>query len=216
MSTKVRLIAEIGSCHMGRIELLKEAIDRCKALEIDALKLQLFPDLPKYTEAGNVYVSDKLFLEAFEYGEKQGLTVSASVFDEDSFRFLLELEPKFIKFAYSQKEQRDWIEETLNHDIEAIVSCDVMTDYMVRKHTTTLYCIPDYPVRYEVAFDGLFPRFDGFSDHTLGIRQTQKAIDQGAMIIEKHVRLGYAFETCPDARFAVTIEELAKLHLRKL
>lgn len=211
--SETRIIAELGSCHMGKLERIKEAIDRCKALgNISAIKLQLFPNDIKYTEVGNVYLSHEMFKLAFEYGKQVGLPVTASPFDMESYYFLRNLQPDFIKFAYSQKHQW-WIKDCLDHGFEAIVSCDVMTDHLVDNRCTKLYCISEYPIKYEVAFDELFPRFDGFSDHTLGIRQTQRAIDAGAQIIEKHVRLGYEDETCPDARFAVTLEGLGRLKL---
>ena len=200
----VRIIAELGSCHMGRFDRIKEAIDICKDLGLDALKLQLFPNTAPYVPT-NIYLKPELFTKAWQYGQKVGVPVTASVFDENNLGFLMGHLPEFIKFSYGKKDQCQWIKQTLNLGIEAIVSCDVMTDHLVPKKATKLYCIPEYPVRYEVNFDELFPRFDGFSDHTMGIKQTQRAIDAGAKIIEKHVRLGYADETCPDAFFAVTI-----------
>lgn len=205
-----RIIAELGSCHMGKLERIKEAIDIAKKLHLSALKLQLFPNEEKYTSVGNVWLSHELFKEAFLYGKSVGLPVSASVFDMESYYFLRNLQPDFIKFSYSNKHQW-WIKDCLDHGFEAIVSCDVMTDHLVDERAMNLYCIPEYPVRYEISFDALFPRFDGFSDHTLGLRQTERAIKSGARIIEKHVKLGYGDETCPDARFAVNIQDLVYL-----
>lgn len=238
-----RLIAELGSCHMGKIERIKEAIDRCKAVGIDALKLQLFPNKEPYVPT-NIWLPPDMFQEAFEYGKSVGLPVSASVFDEESLTFLQKLKPEFIKISYSQKHNGGshngeicWAESIYLNGIEPIVSCDIMTEHLVSATATKLYCIPEYPVRYEVCFDGIFEgnyvdsgiptktafpnmpdegnlltyRFQGFSDHTLGIRQTRRAIQSGAQVIEKHVRLGYNDETCPDAFFAVKIEELGQL-----
>lgn len=205
----VRIIAELGSCHMGKPERIKEAVDICKDLNLE-LKLQLFPDEAPYVPT-NIHLPIPDFLTALIHAEKQGVKLSASCFDPVSFLVLKNCSVDWIKFAYSKKNQVEWISETIALGKEAIVSCDVMTDHFVPKEATKLYCIPEYPVRYHVAFDKLFPRFDGFSDHTLGIRQTQNAIDAGAQIIEKHVRLGYEDETCPDAFFAVNIRDLEKL-----
>lgn len=215
--SKTRIIAELGSCHMGKLERIKEAIDICKDLDLE-LKLQLFPNEAPYVPT-NVYLEPELFTQAFEYAENKGVVLSSSVFDQASYDFLLSHRPRYIKFAYSKKNQTEWIDRTLREGIEAVVSADIMTDSKVPVGATKLYCIPEYPVRYEVSFDELFtapqvgakPRFDGFSDHTLGIRQTQRAIDAGAKIIEKHVRLGYGDEVCPDAFFAVSIRDLGKL-----
>lgn len=208
----VRIIAELGSCHMGKIERIYEAIDKCKKYGFE-LKLQLFPNEAPYVPT-NIHLEFNDFVRARVYAEQKVVALSASVFDYQCFQFLASYRNEkipFIKFSYSNKQKKDWIEQTIRSGKEAIVSCDVMTDHLVPKGATKLYCIPEYPVRYDVNFDELFPRFDGFSDHTLGIKQTKKAIKAGAKIIEKHVRLGYEDETCPDARFAVTFEELAKL-----
>jgi N-acetylneuraminate synthase len=220
------LIAEFGSCHLGKLENIKRAVDECVFYGIDALKLQLFPDQEPYVPT-NIHLPQEMFLRAFEYANGKGLTLTASVFDEESFQFLLRLNPIFIKLSYSKKHKEDWRHELYAAEISSLTSCDVMTDEDNLSSEFHLYCIPEYPVRYEVDFDMLFgtartsegalvsrgePRFDGFSDHTLGTRQTKRAIAAGAKIIEKHVRLPETdIRSCPDARFAVTIEELGKV-----
>jgi sialic acid synthase SpsE len=204
-----RIIAELGSCHMGRLDRIYEAIDICRDLDLE-LKLQLFPDAAPYVPT-NIYLAPALFTAALSYANKRGVTLSASCFDDASFYYLAMSGVRWIKFAFSKKEQAHWIKQAIDSQKEAIVSCDVMTERLVPAGATKLYCIPEYPVRYEVNFDELFPRFAGFSDHTLGLRQTQKALAAGAKIIEKHVRLSYGDETCPDAQFAVNIHDLGKL-----
>lgn len=146
-----------------------------------------------------------------EYGEEQGITISASTFEQDEFYFLLKTNPKFIKFAYSRKEKDLQIFETLGSGIEAIVSCDVMTDHLVHPEATKLFCLPLYPVYFNVCFDTLFPRFNGFSDHTLGIDQTLRAVESGATVIEKHITLNHSDINCPDSYFALRPGELSAL-----
>lgn len=209
--SQIRLIAEVGSNHLGDVNRMFDVVDAAKAAGLDAVKFQLFPNHHSYTDCGNVYLDPVLFKMVFAYGQFKGMTVSASVFDEKSFKFLLELKPKFIKFSYGKKDQLDWINQTIAAGIEAIVSCDVMTDKKVPAKATKLYCIPEYPVRYKVDFASIFPRFDGFSDHTLGTEQTKTAIDKGAKLVEKHVKLNADDFNCPDDMFAVTIEEFGKV-----
>lgn len=207
----VRLIAELGSCHMGKLERIKEAIDICKETGIDALKLQLFPNEAPYVPT-NIYLEPAFFTAAFSYAEEQGVSLSASVFDQTSFEFLLSHRPKFIKFAFSQKHQHAWIKETLDQGIEAIVSCDPLTVDDVDPRATTLFVVPQYPIPFEVAFDGIFPRFDGWSHHGLTLRQAKRAVDAGAQIIEAHVQLGYIDEVnCPDGRFSTLLANLCQL-----
>jgi sialic acid synthase SpsE len=74
----------------------------------------------------------------------------------------------------------------------------------------SFYCIPEYPVRYQVDFEGLFPMFDGLSDHTLGFRQTIRAAEMGAQFIEKHFQ-GNWDSSCPDGCFALKPAQLDEM-----
>lgn len=73
-----------------------------------------------------------------------------------------------------------------------------------------LYCIAQYPVDFVVSFEGLFPKYDGFSDHTRGFTQTIQAVKAGAKYIEKHVMLDDSIK-CADSMFAINPTELKKL-----
>lgn len=203
----VRIIAEIGSTHNNKLEYCKEAIDRCLDMGVDAIKFQLFPKEKKYLESGNIWLDPETYLEAADYARQNLLDCSASVFDEDSFDFLMRTYPPFIKFSYSKKDEIAWIQEAIENT-EVIVSCDIMTDRSIPNGVTKLFCLPFYPVYYKVQFDHLFPRFDGFSDHTLGYDQTLEAVTMGAKIIEKHMKLDHSDIICPDSYFALAPHEM--------
>jgi sialic acid synthase SpsE len=80
------------------------------------------------------------------------------------------------------------------------------------EYVQRLYCIAEYPVKYRIDFDGIFKRFDGFSDHTLGISQSIEAVNRGARIIEKHFRLdNKKCDHVPDGMFAIKPYLLEKL-----
>jgi len=78
------------------------------------------------------------------------------------------------------------------------------------------YCISEYPLKFEKINWKEALRYDGFSDHTLGIlapiiftilkkqKKTKKEI-----VIEKHVKLTNS--KGPDANSSITTEELANL-----
>ena len=77
-----------------------------------------------------------------------------------------------------------------------------MYDLISYPSTKIFFCLfLDYPVHFEPNFDHLFPRFKGFSDHTLGYAQTIRAIEAGAQIIEKHFTLDHKDIECPDFLF---------------
>lgn len=212
-----RVIAEIGSTHARDIKRVKKFIDLCAELKVDAVKFQLFSEHSIFAK-NNVWLPPDLYMEILEYCRDQYLDCSASVFDEDSFEFLLLTEPPFVKFAYSQRDKTDWIKEVINHGIEAIVSCDCMSDRLIPFEATKLFCIAQYPVYFQINFDELFPRFDGFSDHTLGFEQTLNAVSAGAKIIEKHVRCTSKPDSCADSAFALGPAEFASMvaNIRKL
>jgi sialic acid synthase SpsE len=202
---RTRIIAEIGSTHGGKMELIKQGCEELAAADVDGIKFQLFPNDPKYTECGNVYLEPELFLEGVKYARECGLDASASVFDDDCLELCLKASPRWVKFAYSKKNDSVGIKTVLQSGIEAIVSCDVMTQDSVTEKATRLFCIPQYPVYFHIDFLALFPRFDGFSDHTLGYWQTLEAAYLGAKTIEKHVKL--ADKGCPDAAFALSLTD---------
>lgn len=206
------IIVDPGSTHMGKLKYALEHIDRAADAGADVIKFQLFKNPKGYT-GGNVELPLNWWPELEERAALKGIKLTASVFNQKMLSFLLKKKPEFIKLAYSKKDEAYWIGRILDEDIKPIVSCDVMTDRLIPRGCIKLYCIPEYPVRYEISFDGLFPRFDGFSDHSLGIRQTIKAIYAGARYIEKHTTLPHGDITCPDHNFAVQYKDISALKL---
>lgn len=206
-----RIIAEIGSTHMGKLEYGLKAIDEAKAAGANAVKFQLFPNSVQYTQSGNVFLPFETFLGLFNHGIHTGIDVSASVFDETNFHQLLALKPKFIKFAYSKNKEHDWIVKTIANGIEAIVSCDIMSVNNLPKEATKLFCVPRYPVYEILDFDTIFPGrgFHGFSDHTLGIHQMiASAYQTEVKTIEKHVTVTAPDVNCPDVNFSISMDQL--------
>lgn len=205
----IRVIGDLGSCHMGKLSYCKKAVEIAKDIGMDVLKFQLFP--PKFRKGGNIEFPqpwERTWEELVEYSDKLGQKISASVFSLRALETLLLFKPPFVKFSYSQRKNTSMQKIVRDMGIEVIVSCDPLSD---RVDGTKLYCIPEYPVRYEVAFDEIFPRFDGFSDHTLGYRQTVRAAQFGAKTIEKHMKLDFADINCPDSGFALSPKDFEKM-----
>jgi len=211
----VKIIGDPGSCHMGQFKYGKELINIAIDCGIHAVKFQLFPDILKFTSCGNIPLSQDIFIDLVDYGEKKGMEVFASVFDQKSFDAVASY-CKSIKIAYSVNMKDALLWGLSAKDKTVYVSCDMTKN--VDKQLTRLYCIPEYPVKYIVDFEGLFGkdgRFDGFSDHTMGIGQTRKAITCGAKIIEKHFRLDNSIcDSVPDGAFAIRPKQLKELSLK--
>ncbi len=89
-----------------------------------------------------------------------------------------------------------------------------------KNKTTFCYCIPEYPLKFEKINWKHAIKFDGFSDHTLGItasilftvlKKQQKA---RKIYIEKHVKIKSS--KGPDALVSIDTDELKELvsHIR--
>lgn len=211
---KVKIILDPGSCHLGKLEYAKELVKIAADCGADSCKFQLFKGID-YTACGNIELSRELFPELVEYGNENSVEIFASVFDRDATDLLIEHNCKSIKFSYSKAIYSNSVSE-LDFD-NIYVSCDLSTYNNARKSPKTkkLYCIPQYPVQYLIDFNEIFPRFDGFSDHTLGYHQTLNAVYEGAKVIEKHFRLDISeCDTIPDGKFALyprQVEKMVKL-----
>lgn len=211
----VKIVGDVGSTHMGNIEYCFEAVDLAGKIGLDTVKFQLFPDTAEYTTTGNVVFPlpwNQTWVELMQYAKDKMVDITASVFSRDALEILCKTKPNFIKFGYGMKEKTNWQSICQdNYGIQTIVSCDVMTAADIYPKAKKLYCIPEYPVRYLIDFSDIFPRFYGFSDHTLGTKQTLRAVSEGALMVEKHVRLDHMDVKCPDAAFALTFPEMEKL-----
>ena len=208
-----KFILDPGSTHGGDYDTALLQVKRTADVGADAIKFQLFPpaskDDPK--AKGNIPMPFEWFPRLVTAGRNLGVEVFASVWSVSAINLLADCGCTSVKFAYSQR-HNDHLQQAADGLFKNIyISGDVMTGWPSIAHIR-LYCIPQYPVPYLVDFAGLFPaRFQGFSDHTLGVHQTQYAMDKGAMIIEKHAMLESCKVSCPDSRFAVTFDEMRKI-----
>jgi len=200
MTNHVHICADIGSTHLGNKELAFSGVVTAKKIGCDSVKFQLFPDIPKYTDCGNISLPKQWVPELIAYGKEVGIPVTFSYFEDEDIELSKTLDVAYHKIAYSKIDQ--WWK--LDYNAPLVVSCDFMNDHrLVDSRVTKLYCLPVYPVPYQVSFEGVFPRFHGFSDHTIGFKQTLNAVTAGAKWIEKHISLTDDIASCPDARFAL-------------
>lgn len=204
----VKIIADPGSCHLGERERAVELIRIAAESGADAIKFQLFQNKPPNIDLPVEWLP---WLKDAAYDA--GIQFFCSVWGYDSLHALERAGVKEVKFAFSQREESSIITYAVRNFDRVYVSCDVMTAFgPYADRLTRLYCVPLYPVPYVLDFEGIFPRFDGFSSHCLGISQDLDAIAAGAKIIEKHFRYGDGNDTCvPDGRFALSPKELYKL-----
>lgn len=190
-----------------------------KECGVDVLKYQFFPDTKKYTECGNIPTPLDWWEPIWKRSKEVDLPITASVFDPGSLDMLSRYNVPFIKLGYSIGFKKEWIEfltTAQEKQPQVVVTCDVMNDHLVpdwciKLWTHTIHGQTVYPVHTELKWDGLFPRFDGFSDHTLGVNQALRAKQAGATWIEKHMTLDHPEITAPDAKFALFPKEMKAL-----
>lgn len=219
-----RVILDPGSTHDGDLHKALRLIELGAAAGADAIKFQLLG--PAECKGGNISIDWEWYPELIEVGKKNRVEVFASVFDRSGWDYVIQCGCKSVKLSYSQAHKL--LEYPHKKPLETIyISQDVMSPVPIwnpkaqahwRLGTTALlnlvqlYCIPVYPVPYVVDFEGLFPRFDGFSSHCLGIQQEIRAADAGAKYLEFHFKGDWDSPT-PDGRFAKSpamVEKICK------
>jgi sialic acid synthase SpsE len=217
---KVKVIADPGSCHMGNLHYAAALIDAAKDAGAWAIKFQLFPK--RFEKNGNIKLSGSDFCyKLVPYAREQGIEIFASVFSVGAYKWVRRARCKYVKFAFGQyhgivKAFKDF---GLTN-VFASGNSSLMPPLLSEKNGSMescmwLYCIPEYPVKRKVSFKNLFGDDNlwcGFSDHTLGTKQTMRAIDAGAKYIEKHLRLDIKdCDRVPDGKFAVTPKQLREI-----
>lgn len=100
MSTNVKIIVDVGSCHMGKKVYMKEMLDRCADSGVDVVKAQLFG--LEYTNGGNIIFPRDWWKEMHNYAKERKIGFTASVFDKEAFDLVTADAVPFVKFAYSQ------------------------------------------------------------------------------------------------------------------
>jgi sialic acid synthase SpsE len=189
---------------MGRFDYATKLIDSAKECGADAIKFQLFKSSP-----GNIPLPYEWWPSLASYAKNIDITLYASVWDRAGVELLQDNGCKQIKFAHSQVKNAEKLLEGVVFE-KVFMSGDVMTDFSNVRGLIKLYCIPEYPVKYVMDLYGIFPRFDGFSDHTMGYTMAWGAVQLGAKYLEKHFTLDRDDIKCPDHNFALKPNELKK------
>lgn len=229
--TKPTVISEIGCNHMGQFELAKELIKISKDCGADVVKFQkrtnkilLTPeqyDAPhpnQYNSYGNSYGEHREFLELSidqhrelkNYAESIGIVYSTSVWDVQSAREIISLNPEFIKVPSACNNNIELLTELRdNYSGEVQISFGMTTieeeelvinffeETNQSKNRLIIYsCTSGYPVPYEdiclLEITRLYKKYEyrvkgiGFSGHHLGIAVDIAAYILGAKYIERH------------------------------
>ena len=230
---KAFVIAEIGSNWEGSIIKAKKLIYLSKKAGANAVKFQMWraEDLysNKHPEWKNIKKSELNFKKTKllkEYADKIGIEFFCSAFFPEAVKFLQSLKVKRFKVASRTCTFKDpFSMETLSAKAKTrkpiIISMGMggnknkIKRLFSSNQTTFCYCISDYPLKFEKIKWAEAKKFNGFSDHSIGITAPiiftllKKQMNTKNIIIEKHVKLKGS--KGPDAETSIDTDELSEL-----
>lgn len=246
----VFIIAEMSGNHNQDINRAYAIIDAAAKAGVDAVKLQTYtPDTMTIDcdkEFFKVKVNDawkgqslyQLYSLAHtpwewqprlkKYGEKKGVLVFSTPFDETAVNFLEKMKVKLYKVASFEVGDLELLKKIGKTRKPVIISRGLapLTDIKMAVKTlrdagasqiAILHCVSSYPALPEqmnlatiADIAKKFKVISGLSDHTLGITASLTSIGLGATIIEKHFTLKRA-DGGPDANFSLEPQEMKQL-----
>ena len=237
---KITVVAEIGSNWEGNIIKAKKIIHECKKSGADAVKFQMWRanDLynTKHPSWKVIKKSELTFNQASmlkKFADKIKIDFFCSAFFPEAIDFLESINVKRYKIAsrtclLNDPFSFDTLKAKAQTGKPVIISMGMggnkkqMEKIFSKNKPVFCYCISEYPTSLKKIDWPKAVKFDGFSDHTLGItapliyailKKQQKA---DKIIIEKHVKLPNS--KGPDASSSIDTDELAKMiyEIRKI
>ncbi|KFM15037.1 Pseudaminic acid synthase protein [Marine Group I thaumarchaeote SCGC AAA799-O18] len=233
MTLKSFIVAEIASNWEGNLSKAKKLIQESKNAGANAVKFQMWRanDLynNKHPNWNFIKKSEITFEKAKklkQIADKTGIEFFCSAFYPEAIKFLEKLKVRRYKIASRTCLLKDpYSIDTLLAKARTkkpvIISMGMggnknkIKDIFKKNKKTFCYCVSKYPTSLNEINWNEAKKFDGFSDHTLGIiapiiftviKKQQKA---EKIIIEKHVKLKNS--KGPDASTSITTKELEEL-----
>tara|TARA_B100000029_G_scaffold102526_1_gene92941 strand:+ start:2929 stop:3654 length:726 start_codon:yes stop_codon:yes gene_type:complete len=227
------IIAEIASNWEGNFSKARKLIKESKNSGADAVKFQIWRANDLYTNKHPNWNFIKKSEITFEKAQKLktiadefNIEFFCSAFYPEAINFLEKLNVKRYKIASRTCLLKDpFSKETLQEKSRTkkpvIISMGMGGDrkkiekIFSNNKTTFCYCISEYPTKLEKINWNVATKYDGFSDHTLGITaplifaMLKKHQKTKSIVIEKHVKL--ANSKGPDASSSITTQELSQL-----
>ena len=237
---KVTIVAEIASNWEGSITKAKKLIKECKKAGADAIKFQVWRATDLYDKNHPNWLEIKKSELTFKnikllkcFADKNNIDFFCSLFYPEAVEFLNSLNVKMHKVASRTCLFKDpYSYETLQKEAKTgkpiIISMGMGGDknkikkIFSKNNVTFCYCISEYPTAFKKIKWNEAKKYDGFSDHTLGIiaaiifAMLKKRDNAKNIIIEKHVKLKNS--KGPDASSSIDTYELKQLvhHIRKI
>ena len=230
---KVFVVAEIGSNWEGDVKKAKKIIRECKNAGTNAVKFQMWRanDLysQKHPQWNMIRKSELTFKKAEKikkYADSIGIEFFCSPFYPEGVDYLESLGVKKYKIAsrtclLTDKNSLETLEKVARTQKPVIISMGMggnkkqIMKIFSKSKKTFCYCISEYPAPFEKINWKKAIKYDGFSDHSLGIDAPflftllKKQTHAKQISIEKHVKLKNS--KGPDASTSITTELLKEL-----
>jgi sialic acid synthase SpsE len=230
---KVFVVAEIGSNWEGDVKKAKKIIRECKNAGADAVKFQMWraSDLyskkhPQWSTIRKSEVTSEKAEKMKKYADQQKIEFFCSVFYPEGVDHLESIGVKKYKIAsrtclLNDKHSLETLENVSRTRKPVIISMGMggnkkrITRIFSKNRKTFCYCISEYPAPFEKINWKKAIKYDGFSDHSLGIDAPflftllKKQTNTKQITIEKHVKLKNS--KGPDALTSITTELLKEL-----
>ena len=237
---KVMIVAEIASNWEGNVTKAKKLIKECKMAGANAVKFQVWRATDLYNKKHSNWKEIKKSELTFEkikllkdFADKNNIDFFCSLFYPEGVEFLNALKVKMYKVASRTCLLKDpYSFETLQKVAKTgkpvIISMGMggnknkIKKIFSQNKITFCYCISEYPTALNKIQWNEAKKYDGFSDHTLGIiapiifTMLKKRNNTKNIIIEKHVKLKNS--KGPDASSSIDTDELKQLvyHIRNI
>ena len=226
------IVAEVASNWEGSISKAKKLIKECKNAGANAVKFQMWRalDLYKGHPDWKIIKKSELTFEKAKalkaYSDKVGIEFFCSGFYPEAVEFLESMQVKRYKLASRTCTLKDpYSLETITKISDfkkpVVVSMGMggnkekIKKILSKNKITFCYCISEYPTDFKKINWKEIRKFNGFSDHTLGITAPiifsliKKQMRIKEIFIEKHVKLKNS--KGPDASSSIDTNELKVL-----
>lgn len=235
---KTFVVAEIGSNWEGSLQKAEKLITKCKDADADAVKFQMWRATDLYSDTHPSWnfikkseITFHMATKLKKIADNESIEFFCSAFYPEAVIFLESIGVQRYKVAsrtclLKDPHSLETLKQKALTNKPIIISMGMggnkqkIEKLFSNNKITFCYCISEYPLRYEKINWNDALKYNGFSDHTLGITApivfTTLKKFQGAkkIIIEKHVKLEES--KGPDASTSISIDQLSELisHIR--
>lgn len=236
-NNNVFIIAEVGSNHMGSLELAKEHIDAASKTGANSVKFQSLNEKKLYKNPSqDIKVLHKLIdmeeewhHELKSYAETKDIIFSSSPTYIEAVEILRGIDVDYIKLASAQVGTfPKLIESAAQTGLPCILSTGISTykdialaieifEHSQNQNYGILHCNSQYPTPPQnvylntmEVYKKMFGCAVGFSDHTDGTSIVLGAVAKGAEIVEKHFKLNESIES-PDSKYSISCKRFKEM-----